>query len=141
MMHPKFSDFIDRLDALAMWAVLVIIFLVGFRVVAHGYDYTSDLHRDCLQAGLKDTSMFGVPLCEVVTVERLTKSDALRRKLQYRAVGWTSVIVSSGCVARKIGAGSRENTLWFSNGLYRPHLGVSHRPTDAVVFVTGGLNA
>lgn len=52
------------------------------------YDYTSDLHRDCLQWGLGDASMFGVPLCHVMKPEPLTKTEALKRKLEYRAVGW-----------------------------------------------------
>jgi hypothetical protein len=62
--------------------------LLALTLLLVAYDYTSDLHRDCLQLGLSATSTFGVPLCEVVKVEHLTKAEALRRKLEYRAIGW-----------------------------------------------------
>jgi hypothetical protein len=79
------------LARLGLAAVVLALWLVTPAHAGPGdafYDYTSDLHRDCLQAGLGDTSMFGVPLCEVVKVEPLTMAEALRRKLSYRAIAW-----------------------------------------------------
>ena len=66
----------------------VIVLIAALTYPAYGYDYTADLHRDCLQWGLNDKSMFGEPLCEVVKVERLTKAEAVKRGLSYRAVSW-----------------------------------------------------
>ena len=47
------------------------------------YDYTADLLRDCARVVFKFNEE-----CEAVTVEPLTKAEALSCGLQYRAVGW-----------------------------------------------------
>jgi hypothetical protein len=69
---------------------LISVLLLALAIVhaAFAYDYTADMHRDCIQGGLDQRGMYGAPLCEAVEVERLTKEQALSRGLTYRAVGW-----------------------------------------------------
>jgi hypothetical protein len=55
---------------------------------AFAYDYTADMLQECERAGLQQKGMYGDPLCEIVSVEPLTKAQALSRGLQYRAVSW-----------------------------------------------------
>src|SRR5258707_6853063 len=66
--------------------LLLILLALCIASPAQAYDYTADLHRDCLNAGLGGNG-FTEP-AEVVKVEPLTKAEALKRGLQYRAVSW-----------------------------------------------------
>jgi hypothetical protein len=50
------------------------------------YSYTDALHHDCNVWGIKEGGQLG--LCEVVSVESLTKKEARKRGLWYRAISW-----------------------------------------------------
>ena len=70
-----------------MMRVIITAFIL-FAAPALAYDYADDARSDCLRRGLNQRSMFGAPLCEVISVELLTKAQALDRGLWFRAPGW-----------------------------------------------------